>query len=274
MRLINPSALKRTELNPRGARSWRADVWAFTLIELLVVIAIIAILAALLLPALSRSKTDALRIACVNNTKQQAVAFIMYANDYANVFPTVATDDGWTALYGLDPDLAGLLNSYGLVTNSSNVATCWHCPAAVNNDRGDSTDIPEGGGNVAGQYTIDTYMITTGLKGYEYYYGTNSPTKSTDRLGPLTADHSGVYYQNPPLSWFSNHGNIPNPVNTEQKIPTGINESWSDGHAQWYSEKMMRQGNPAPALPEALLWDAWPWYYVWYEGPGIPARSP
>jgi prepilin-type N-terminal cleavage/methylation domain-containing protein/prepilin-type processing-associated H-X9-DG protein len=59
----------------------------FTLIELLVVIAVIAILAALLLPALSKAKQQAILVDCKNNERQQLLAFTMYAHDNKDFLP-------------------------------------------------------------------------------------------------------------------------------------------------------------------------------------------
>jgi prepilin-type N-terminal cleavage/methylation domain-containing protein len=74
-------------MNNKKDISNRQERWAFTLIELLVVIAIIAILAAMLLPALAAAKDKAIRMQCSADIKQHTVAANLYANDFADNLP-------------------------------------------------------------------------------------------------------------------------------------------------------------------------------------------
>lgn len=67
----------------------------FTLIELLVVVSIIAILAAILLPALARAREQANRISCANNLKQMGLVFLMFSNEHDGRFPKGSPNQYW-----------------------------------------------------------------------------------------------------------------------------------------------------------------------------------
>lgn len=72
---------------PEGVRSQRRG---FTLIEVLIVITIIAIIAALLFPVFSAAREKARQASCASNMRQLGMAFLMYAQDYAEMLPNAA----------------------------------------------------------------------------------------------------------------------------------------------------------------------------------------
>ncbi|HXT11769.1 MAG TPA: prepilin-type N-terminal cleavage/methylation domain-containing protein [Candidatus Angelobacter sp.] len=91
----------------------RKSHWGFTLIELLVVIAIIAILAAMLLPAMSLTKQKTQTVKCLNNLKQWGMGFRMYADDSHDFVP----DEG---------DASETIDSMGGPTNTDNYDFAWY----------------------------------------------------------------------------------------------------------------------------------------------------
>ncbi|MFN3410443.1 MAG: prepilin-type N-terminal cleavage/methylation domain-containing protein [Limisphaerales bacterium] len=108
---------------------------AFTLVELLVVIAIIAVLAALLLPALSRARQQAQRAACVSNLRQQGLAWRLFLDEHEGRFPDrrnlkAALPGGyrpWTTWPPSDPRAGWAAAVLG---ETNNVNAVWTCPSA------------------------------------------------------------------------------------------------------------------------------------------------
>jgi prepilin-type N-terminal cleavage/methylation domain-containing protein len=118
----NPKHRKKLHMNDRenGLR----HRGAFTLIELLVVLAIIAILAALLLPALAKSKAKAQRTACLNNQKQIGLSFTLWAGDHNDKFPSTvdAAEGGSKSRYQT-------WQHFITMTNELVTPKILHCPS-------------------------------------------------------------------------------------------------------------------------------------------------
>ena len=222
---MRPSHQTRPDLRGRD----RHRTIAFTLIELLVVIAIIMLLAALLLPALSRARETGRRAVCVSNLRQIGLASQLYANDYVGQFPPPGTSLLGAHLLWNDPtygymSVGVLMAGYRVTGHGTYLPNgrVFICPSLAN------------GVDPGFKYTgfEANFEVPSRQCFADYCFNINRATDPADNIRNrliFAADASGPW-STVPSYLIVNHGR------GLGDVPPGYNLLLFDGSARWFQD--------------------------------------